>query len=136
MDQFLTISLSSAFVVSAREPVWNNGFFPALDAISLFGLISTLKPRIYFEIGSGHSTKIAAKAKVLNSPLTRIVSLDPFPRAEIDGLCDEIIRKLLEECDLSVFDELSENDILFLMARTGFCKIRTQRYFSLIFSLA
>ncbi|MEA1924137.1 MAG: class I SAM-dependent methyltransferase [Pseudomonadota bacterium] len=113
MDQFLTIPISSSFAASAKEPVWNNGFFPAFDAISLFGFISTLKPRTYFEIGSGHSTRIAAKAKALNSPSTRIISLDPFPRAEIDELCDEVIRKPLEECDLSVFDELSDNDILF-----------------------
>ena len=112
MGQFLTIPLSS-FATSAKEPVWNNGFFPAFDAISLFGFISTLKPRTYFEVGSGHSTRIAAKAKALNSPSTRIISIDPFPRAEIDELCDEVIRKPLEECDLSVFDELSDNDILF-----------------------
>jgi len=113
MDQLLTIPLSSSFATSAKEPVWNNGFFPALDAISLFGFISMLKPCTYFEIGSGHSTRIAAKAKALNSPSTRIISLDPFPRAEIDELCDEVIRKPLEECDLSLFDQLSDNDILF-----------------------
>lgn len=113
MDQFLTIPLSSSSSTSSKEPVWNNGFFPAFDAISLFGLISTLKPRTYFEIGSGHSTRIAAKAKALNSPSTRIVSIDPLPRAEIDELCDEVVRKPLEECDLSVFDNLSDNDILF-----------------------
>jgi hypothetical protein len=112
-DQFLTIPLTSAFAISAKEPVWNNGFFPAIDAIALFGLISILKPKLYLEVGSGHSTRIAAKAKALNSPETRIISIDPIPRAEIDELCDEVIRKPLEECDLSMFDYLSENDILF-----------------------
>ncbi len=113
MAQFSTIPLTEAAAASVKEPVWNNGFFPAFDAISLFGFISTLKPRFYFEIGSGHSTKIAAKAKLLNSPSTRIISIDPFPRAEIDELCDKIIRSPLEECDPVLFDELSENDILF-----------------------
>ena len=113
MEQFKTIPLTASSTTSPKEPVWNNGFFPAFDAISLFGLISTLKPRTYFEIGSGHSTRIAAKAKALNSPSTRIVSIDPFPRAEIDELCDEVVRKPLEECDLSAFDELRDNDILF-----------------------
>ncbi|MCK5681094.1 class I SAM-dependent methyltransferase, partial [bacterium] len=98
---------------SPKEPVWNNGFFPAIDAIALFGLVSTLKPKIYLEVGSGHSTRIVAKAKALNSPETRIISIDPMPRAEIDELCDEVVRKPLEECDLSLFDQLSENDILF-----------------------
>ena len=111
-DQFLSISLSPTPQLPT-EPAWVNGFFPAFDSIALFGLISQLKPKLYLEIGSGYSTAFAAKAKALNSPQTRIVSIDPYPRSEIDTICDEIIRKPLEECDLSIFDELSENDIVF-----------------------
>ena len=38
---------------------------------------------------------------------TRIVSIDPRPRAEVDELCDRVLRVPLEAADLSVFDELS-----------------------------
>ena len=44
---------------------------------------------------------------------TRIVSIDPQPRAEVDELCDRVLRVPLEAADLSVFDELSDGDVLF-----------------------
>jgi glycosyltransferase involved in cell wall biosynthesis len=95
------------------EPAWIIGFFPGLDALILFGLVSTLKPRLFLEIGSGNSTKFAAKAKALNSPATRIVSVDPTPRVEVDQLCDEVIRAPLEAVDLGIFDEVEPGDIVF-----------------------
>jgi hypothetical protein len=39
--------------------------------------------------------------------------LDPEPRAQIDALCDTSIRRRLEDCDLSMFDQLEAGDILF-----------------------
>jgi len=45
---------------------------------------------------------------------TKLVSIDPQPRAEIDTLCDEVIRKPLEQCDLAIFRRLKRGDILFL----------------------
>ncbi|OQY60180.1 MAG: hypothetical protein B6245_02925 [Desulfobacteraceae bacterium 4572_88] len=111
-DQFL--SVEKYFTPeNPNAPHWINSFFPPLDAIALFGMISVKKPAIYLEIGGGHSTRFAAEAVKRNSPSTRIISLDPRPRAEIDGLCDTMIRKPLEECDMALFDELSPNDILF-----------------------
>jgi hypothetical protein len=97
-----------------QEPAWMNGFFPALDIMSLFGLISTMHPRQYLEVGSGNSTKVAAMAKRLNSPETTIRSIDPAPRAEIDALCNAVIREPLESADLDVFTTLAANDILFI----------------------
>lgn len=95
-------------------PAWNNGFFPGLDTIGLFGLISTCQPRMVLEVGSGHSTKVAAFARRLNSPGTQIISLDPQPRAEIDGLCDRVIREPLETADLAIFQTLAAGDVVFL----------------------
>ncbi len=97
----------------SEEPHWMNGFFPPLDAVALFSLISFKQPTRYMEIGSGHSTRFAAKAVRLNSPSTRVISIDPCPRSDIDSLCDQVIRTPLEACDVTLFDELTENDILF-----------------------
>lgn len=94
-------------------PAWVNGFLPGLDTIALYGMAATLKPRLYLEIGSGNSTRVVAAARQLHSPTTRIVSIDPQPRAEIDALCDQIMRAPLEEVDLAVFDDLRSGDILF-----------------------
>jgi hypothetical protein len=44
---------------------------------------------------------------------TRITSIDPFPRAEVDALCDEVIRRPFETADLSVLSGLEPNDIVF-----------------------
>lgn len=112
IEQFLLINKMPC-EESPQEPAWINVFIPAFDTITLFGMISAKKPNIYLEIGSGNSTKIAAKAKKLNSPNTKIISIDPHPTTEIDPLCDEIIRKPLEKCDFPLTDLLSKGDILF-----------------------
>ncbi len=43
-------------------PYWNNGFFPGLDALALYCIMSLVKPTRYFEVGSGNSTMFARKA--------------------------------------------------------------------------
>lgn len=96
------------------NPVWNNGFLPGLDIVMLYTLISELKPKKYVEIGSGNSTKVAHKAKLDQNLSTQIISIDPQPRAEIDELVDEVIRKPFETTDFSILTELEENDILFV----------------------
>jgi hypothetical protein len=95
------------------KPYWGNSSFSSLDAASLVGMLVVKKPAIYLEIGSGNSTKFARLA--ISSALleTQIVSIDPFPRAEIDGLCDRLIRTQLEDCDQSIFDQIRSGDIVF-----------------------
>lgn len=100
-------------VLGIDEPFWLNGWFSGLDAISLYGLLSYYNPENYFEVGSGNSTKFAKKAILDRSLKTKITSFDPKPRSEIDLICDNIIRKPLEKADISCFDKLEKNDILF-----------------------
>jgi len=96
-------------------PTWNNGYLPGLDIISLYTMIRLVKPETYIEIGSGNSTQVAAKAINDDHLSTKIISIDPFPRASIDLLADEIIRKPLEDlADHSMFAALKPNDILFV----------------------
>ena len=97
-----------------NEPRWVNGFFPALDGMSLYFFISSYKPENYIEIGSGHSTRFARKAININSQQTKLTSIDPFPRVGIDNICDLVIRESLEKTNLKKFAELKENDIVFI----------------------
>lgn len=99
-----------------NQPAWNNGFLPGLDIIGLYGMIATRKPSTYIEIGSGNSTKVARKAIRENGLSTRIISIDPCPRAAIDHLADEVIRSPFEDLNDLAFllDALGENDILFI----------------------
>src|SRR5436190_1013708 len=45
---------------------------------------------------------------------TRIVSIDPSPRNEIDDLCDEVVRQPLELADRTHFAQLRAGDVIFL----------------------
>jgi hypothetical protein len=72
------------------------------------------RPALYVEVGSGNSTKFVRRAIRDHGLATRVVSIDPQPRAEVDGLCDEIIRTPLEDADLSVFGRLEAGDVLFV----------------------
>lgn len=113
-EVFYTIKTSDT-EKDETQPAWNNGFLPGLDIMALYGIIGIFKPQTYLEIGSGNSTKVARKAIVDRQLTTKIVSVDPFPRASIDGISDVIIRKPLETLDdFSLIENLKENDILFI----------------------
>jgi hypothetical protein len=96
------------------KPCWNNSFLPGLDIISIYTMLATYKPNKYIEIGSGNSTKVAYKAKNEQGLSTKIISIDPQPRAEIDSLADTVVRKPFESIDFDIVNELEENDILFV----------------------
>lgn len=95
------------------QPYWYNGMLPGLDAAALYTFLADMKPAYYIEIGSGHSTRFAAKAIVRHSPETRIVSIDPNPAIDVDGLCHEVFRSRLQDVPTEVFARLTDNDILF-----------------------
>ena len=96
-----------------RDPAWINGYLPGLDGALLYGLLREHRPERYVEIGSGNSTKFVARARRDGSLHTHLTSIDPAPRAEIDELCDEVIREPLEEVDLRVLGRLQPGDMLF-----------------------
>lgn len=98
----------------ATELAWNNPWFSGLDLAALYAFVATLRPARYLEIGSGTSTKIARRAaRAAGYPL-HITSVDPAPRAEINVLCDRVIREPVETVDIGLFDELESGDILFI----------------------
>jgi hypothetical protein len=109
---FLNISPNSS--CNKMAPHWINGYLPGLDAVSLYGFLSNVNPMTYIEIGSGNSTKFARRAIEDQNLKTKVISIDPHPRAEIDSLCDEIIRLPLEDVDLSASFDLQPNDIVFV----------------------
>ncbi|ARJ65415.1 hypothetical protein WV31_06975 [Magnetospirillum sp. ME-1] len=98
----------------APGPRWMNPWFSALDGMMLTGMLARHDPRLLIEIGSGNSTKFARHAITERRLRTRIVSIDPEPRAEVDSLCDEVIRAPAEFVDPSVFSRLKPGDILFI----------------------
>jgi hypothetical protein len=98
-----------------NEPYWNNEYLPGLDIISLYCLLNIFKPNKYVEIGSGNSTMVARKSISENKLNTKIYSIDPYPRANIDEISDVVIRHKLEDIkDYNLIYELEPNDILFI----------------------
>jgi hypothetical protein len=109
-DDLARIEVSSA---DPREPSWVNGMISGLDGAAFYALMRDRRPSRYLEIGSGNSTKFVARARREGGLSTEIVSIDPRPRAEIDALCDEVVRRPLEAVDLSLFERLEAGDLLF-----------------------
>lgn len=95
------------------EPHWLNFWQPGLDIASIYAFVASRSPRRYIEIGSGISTMVAARAKRDYELTTEIVSIDPKPRAGIDSLCNEILRKPLESVGRQVFSGLQKDDVVF-----------------------
>lgn len=95
-------------------PFLANGFLPLFDGIMIYLMLAKYNPALYFEIGSGNTTKFAAKSIADNRLRTKIISLDPAPRAEINQLCTLIFRQPLEEFDLEFFKLLAPDDILII----------------------
>jgi predicted O-methyltransferase YrrM len=99
---------------NSTEPCWLNRWLPGgLDTLALYGMLATNRPKQYLEVGSGYSTRLARRAIRDQRLATTITSIDPQPRAEIDKLCDRVIRQSLQQVDLAVFDELEPGDIVF-----------------------
>jgi predicted O-methyltransferase YrrM len=94
-------------------PAWKGVPYAPFDAVALYSMIRKVRPKVFLEVGSGISTCFAYKAIGDERLSTQIVSIDPEPRAEIDSICDVVVREGLETCDLAMFDKLERNDILF-----------------------
>ncbi len=97
-----------------REPRWINGWLPGLDTAALYAFVRDRNPALYVEVGSGNSTRVVRRAVEDGGHKTRIVSIDPEPRAICDTLCDEVIRQPLEDIDLDLFATLGPGDICFI----------------------
>lgn len=97
-----------------------NGGYMAVDAHVLYGLVRHYKPRRIIEIGNGNSTLLAIEAASKNrieGHTTEVVSIDPYPwevfRNGYPGL-SELIVKRVQEIPVAYFEQLRENDILFI----------------------
>ncbi|NOT32287.1 MAG: class I SAM-dependent methyltransferase [Planctomycetes bacterium] len=111
-EQFLAIPLEAQ--PGATGPSWINGWFPGLDAVTLYSLLATRNPRLFVEVGSGNSTRFARRAIRDHGLRTQIISIDPCPRAEIDAICDQVVREPLENVDMGALGRVTAEDLLFV----------------------
>lgn len=94
---------------------FQNDYYRSPDAEILYAITRKYKPKRIIEVGSGNSTLLFRQAINDGNLNTSLTSIDPFPRREISAHSDKVIREKVEEInDLSIFNELSENDVLFI----------------------
>jgi predicted O-methyltransferase YrrM len=95
-----------------------NGSFESGDAEFLYQMVRYLRPQNIIEIGSGYSTKIAHEALKRNYAETGLMAshicIEPYEMPWLEKLGVNVQRKLVECCDLGVFQQLKSNDLLFI----------------------
>lgn len=99
---------------SPPAPRWRQGWFPRLDAAAAYAMVRTLRPRRIVEIGSGHSTRFLARAVADGGLETTITTIDPRPRAALDGLDIRHVAETLHDAGCAPFQGLEAGDILFV----------------------
>ncbi len=101
------------------EYYYNNGRFESGDAEYLYNMIRFFKPQKIIEIGSGMSTLMAINAieynKLENNDYTcKHICIEPYEMNWLEDVNVEVLRKKVEDIPMTIFNELGENDILFI----------------------
>lgn len=95
-------------------PRWGQDWFPRLDAAVAYTMVRDRKPRLVIEVGSGHSTRFLARAIADGGLDTRLVAIDPAPRADLARLPVECRRETVQSVGVELFRELSPGDLLLI----------------------
>ena len=101
-----------AAALEAKRSLLDQSWFPSLDAAAAYALVRERKPRRIVEVGSGHSTRVLAKAM---AGIGEIVAIDPAPRADIAGLpAVRIVPSTVQAAPADTFATLAAGDLLFI----------------------
>jgi predicted O-methyltransferase YrrM len=95
------------------EPRWGQSWFPRLDGAAAYALVRRDAPGRIVEVGSGHSTRMLARAAADAGAETRITCIDPAPRAALNGLDIDWLARVLGTDDVALFEALEPGDIAF-----------------------
>ena len=95
-------------------PRWAQDWFPRLDAAAAYAMLRRHRPRRVVEVGSGHSTRFMTRAVSDGGFECRITSIDPRPRATLDGLRIEALRLPVQDAGEEPFAMLAGGDVLFI----------------------
>ncbi len=128
-DMYITIPFSSHKNEDFRY-YFENNYYSYSDAIFLHLLIRHFKPKQIIEIGSGYSSAVMLDTNEMyfNNSI-KISFIEPYPNRlfslckDIDKTSNTFITECVENIDLSIFNLLNENDILFIdsthVSKTG-----------------
>lgn len=98
----------------------DNTWFPLADAFTLSGIIRKEKPLRIVEVGSGFSSAVILDTLGLTRTSAELTLVEPDPDRLFSLLLPEdrsasnILVKKVQEVQMSVFDQLGSQDILFI----------------------
>jgi len=95
------------------QPRWGQSWFPRLDGAAAYALVRRHAPAQIVEVGSGHSTRMLARAAADAGTGTGITCIDPQPRAALRGLDVAWRERVLGDADLALFESLEPGDMAF-----------------------
>ncbi len=103
---------AQADALESCKAMFEQSWFPSLDAAVAYTLVRERKPRHIIEVGSGHSTRLLSKAV---GGVGEILAIDPAPRADIADLPGVRVKSsTLQAAPATVFDGLVQGDVLFI----------------------
>jgi predicted O-methyltransferase YrrM len=96
------------------EPRWQQDWFPRLDGAAAYAMIRNHHPARIVEVGCGHSTRFMARAIKDGGLATKLLAIDPAPRASLAGLPIEWLSTRLPDIGNTPFQSLAKGDVLFI----------------------
>jgi predicted O-methyltransferase YrrM len=101
------------------EYYYNNSMYSSGDSEYLYNIVRLFKPKRIIEIGSGNSTLMVINAihenKIESTEYQcQHICIEPYEQPWLEKVDVELKRNKVEELDLSFFNILEENDILFI----------------------
>lgn len=99
---------------------YGNSYYSYSDGIFLYSMIRYYNPKKIVEVGSGFSSALMLDVNEMffNNDI-ELTFIEPYPDRLLgllrgDEKSTKIIEKRIQDTDLSIFESLSENDILFI----------------------
>lgn len=98
---------------------FDNPNFASGDSEYLYNIIRHYKPKNIIEIGSGHSTLMAIEALEKNKLDDKNyhcshTCIEPFEMPWLEKTRVTLVREIVQKVDVSLFKQLTKNDILFI----------------------
>jgi hypothetical protein len=113
LDEFLTYPTYA----QVRKIGFGPGY-SAVDALTLYMMIRHLKPQRYIEVGSGVSTfycSLAAQRNLSEGHPLEMTCIEPYPFEKLSTIPGiRVLSQKVEDVDISLFQQLQENDVLFI----------------------
>lgn len=101
----------------------DNGFFESVDTEIAYSMIRENEPKRVIEVGGGNSTQVINAALQENDQEYEHLIIEPDPTPAINGVDAKLIESEVQDVPMSVFDSLTEDDVLFIdsthVARIG-----------------